>query len=347
MNRITIKDIARKLGVTPSTVSRALANNPRISKKTREEVMKVAKKMGYEPNVIAASLRKGKSDTVGMIVPGINRSFFSNVISGVEEILNTAGYNLIIIQSNENLQKEQRAVQTLLQNRVGGVIMSLSVQSSGHSHIKDMVKRGIPLVQFDRVAAEIPGPKIVNDNYTGAYLSVKHLLENGYTSIAHFSGSLSINVYRERFEGYKAALEEAGIEFNERFVFENSITRETGRRNVEIALNKLGADAIFSSGDFSALGALERLKELDVKVPEEFGVTGFANEPFAELMHPSLTSVEQNTREMGNRIAQTVIKSMTGESEEDISIAVELIVRESSNRINKKENKKLRRQNFY
>ena len=334
MKKITIKDIALKLDITPSTVSRALADNPRISKKTRVKVMETAKKMGYEPNVIAASLRKGTSDTVGMIVPGINRSFFSNVISGVEEMLNNAGFNLIISQSNENLKKEKLAVQTLMQNRVGGVIMSLSVQSSGHSHIKKMVKRGIPVVQFDRVASDIPGPKIFNDNFTGAYISVKHLLESGFKRIVHFSGSLGINVYKERMEGYKAALEEAGIEFNERFVFENSITRETGKRNVEIALNKLGADAVFSSGDFSALGALEKLKEMGVSVPEEFGVSGFANEPFAELMHPTLTSVEQNPREMGNRIALAIIKKLKGDEEdENIVIPVDLIIRESSMRI--------------
>ena len=333
MKRVTIKDIAHKLGITPSTVSRALAGNPRISRKTREEVMSAAREMGYEPNVIASSLRKGKSDTVGMIVPGISRSFFSSVISGVEEILNSAGYNLVIIQTNENLHKEQQAIQTLLQNRVGGVIMSLSVQTTDFSHIEKVVKRGIPLVQFDRVAAGIPGPKIVNDNFTGAYLSVKHLLKNGYKKIAHFSGSLGINVYRERLEGYKAALEEAGIKYDGRLVFENSITRETGKRNISVAVDKLGADAVFSSGDFSALGALEGLKELGVKVPEEFGVTGFANEPFAELMHPALTSVEQNTREMGNKIAQSVIKLMNGEKEEeDITVAVRLIVRQSSMR---------------
>lgn len=209
--------------------------------------------------------------------------------------------------------------------------MSLSVQSKDYSHVRRVAERGIPLVQFDRVAADIPGPKIVNDNFTGAYLSVKHLIKNGYARIAHFSGSPDINVYKERMEGYKAALEEAGMDFDNALVFDNSITRETGRRNVDIALNKLNADAVFSSGDFSALGAVERLKELGVKVPQEFGVTGFANEPFAELMHPSLTSVEQNTREMGNRIAQSIIKAMRGEKEEEyVNIAVRLIVRQSS-----------------
>ncbi len=329
--RITIKDIAKNLDITPSTVSRALAGNIRISSATRKRVVEAAAQMGYEPNVIASSLRKGKSDTIGMIVPGINRSYFSNVISGVEEILNPAGYNLIISQTHESFENEKRSVQALLRNRVGGIIISLSVQTKEFNHLQDVRKQGVPLIQFDRICSDIEGTKIVNDNYMGAYLSVKHLIKNGYRRIAHFSGSLRLNVYLDRLRGYKSALEEAGLEYDENLLFENSIIRETGRENIAIAINECGADALFSSSDYSALGALEKLKELNIKVPEEFGVAGFSNEPFAELMYPTLTSVEQNPHEMGNRIAQSVIKAMRGEDNaESIKIPVRLIVRESS-----------------
>ncbi len=329
--RITIKDIAKQLGVTASTVSRALAGNTRIAASTRKRVVEMATAMGYEPNIIASSLRKGKSDIIGMIVPGINRSYFSKVISGVEEILNPAGFNLIISQTHESFANEKRAIQVLLRNRVGGIIMSLSVQTKEFDHLKDVGKQGIPLIQFDRICKDIGGNKIVNDNYMGAYLAVKHLLKSGYQKIAHFSGSLRLNVYLERLKGYKSALEESGIEYDEKLVFENSITREVGRANIEIALKELGADALFSSSDYSALGALDKLKELKVKIPEDFGVVGFSNEPFAELMHPSLSSVEQNPHEMGNRIAQSVIKAIAGEKDiENINIPVRLIVRESS-----------------
>ncbi len=329
--RITIKDIAKQLGVTASTVSRALAGNTRIAASTRKRVVETATTMGYEPNIIASSLRKGKSDIIGMIVPGINRSYFSKVISGVEEILNPAGFNLIISQTHESFANEKRAIQVLLRNRVGGIIMSLSVQTKEFEHLKDVGKQGVPLIQFDRICKDIGGTKIVNDNYMGAYLAVKHLLKSGYRKIAHFSGSLRLNVYLERLKGYKSALEESGIEYDETLVFENSITREVGRVNIEIALKELGADALFSSSDYSALGALDNLKELKVKVPEDFGVVGFSNEPFAELMHPSLSSVEQNPHEMGNRIAQSVIKAIRGEKDiKNINIPVRLIVRESS-----------------
>ncbi len=329
--RITIKDIAKELGVTASTVSRALAGNTRISLSTRNRVTEAAAAMGYEPNIIASSLRKGKSDLIGMIVPGINRSYFSKVISGVEEILNPAGLNLIISQTHENYENEKRAVQALLRNRVGGIIMSLSVQTKIFGHLGDIVKQGVPMIQFDRICKDIEGTKVVNDNYMGAYLAVKHLLKNGYQRIAHFSGSLRLNVYLERLKGYRSALDEAGIEYDENLVFENSITRETGSANIAIAIKEMGADALFSSSDYSALGALDKLKELNVKVPEDFGVVGFANEPFSELMHPTLSSVEQNPHEMGNRIAQSVIKAIKGEKDiENVIIPVRLIVRESS-----------------
>ncbi len=328
---VTIKDIAKQLGVTASTVSRALAGNTRIAASTRKRVVEAATTMGYEPNIIASSLRKGKSDIIGMIVPGINRFYFSNVISGVEEILNPAGFNLIIIQTHESFANEKRAVQALLRNRVGGIIMSLSVQTKEFDHLMDIRKQGVPIIQFDRICKDVGGTKIVNDNYMGAYLAVNHLLKSGYRKIAHFSGSLRLNIYSERLKGYISALEESGIEYDEKLVFENSITREAGRVNIDIAFKKLGVDALFSSSDYSALGALDKLKELNIKVPEKFGVVGFANEPFAELMHPTLSSVDQNPHEMGNRIAQSVIKAIIGEKDvEDINIPVRLIVRESS-----------------
>ncbi len=329
--RITIKDIAQKLNITASTVSRALAGNTRISSETRTRVVETAALMGYEPNVIASSLRKGKSDTIGMVVPEINRSYYSNVISGVEEILNPAGFNLIVSQTHDSFENEKRSVQALLRNRVGGVIISLSAQTIEFDHLKDIGKQGVPLIQFDRVCDDVEGTKIVNDNFMGAYLSVNHLIKSGYRKIAHFSGSLSLNVYLERLKGYQRALEDAGIEYDENLLFESSIIRETGRKNVAIAIDKYGADALFSSSDYSALSAIYKLKELNIKVPEDFGVVGFSNEPFAELMHPTLTSVEQNPHEMGNRIAQSVIKAIGGEVDsENVNIPVRLIVRESS-----------------
>jgi len=331
MKKITINDIAKALSVTPSTVSRALAGNTRVSIKTRNLVNEKAREMGYQPNVIAASLRKGKSDTVGMIVPRVNRHFFSNVISGVEEILNPAGYNLVICQSGENAFKEEKAVETLLRNQVGGIILSLSVQTQSYEHLEEVVRRGIPLVQFDRINPAIPGAKVINDNYTGAYLATKHLLKSGYKRVAHFAGERKIKAYQERYEGYLKAMNEAGHDLDQGLLFENIITRQAGNATIKQVLEEGIADAVFCAGDYSALGALEGLKETGVMVPDDFGIVGFANEPFAELMYPTLSSVEQNAFEIGNKAAAAMIKSIEGEAANDeFLVPTRLIVRQSS-----------------
>ena len=331
MKRVTINDIAKELNVTPSTVSRALAGNTRVSLKTRELVAKKAKEMGYQQNVIAASLRKGKSDTIGMVVPRINRHFFSNVISGVEEILNPAGYTLVIVQSGENFNKEQKAIDMLMANHVGGIIISLSSQTKSYEHLDRVINRGIPLVQFDRVNPEIKSSKVLNDNFTGAYLATKHLIKSGYKSIGHLGGSRSLKAYEERYGGYLKAMEEAGREVDDKLVYENAITREAGYNAIKEALLQSKVDAFFCAGDYAALGVLDGLKELKISVPKEFGVVGFANEPFSELIHPTLTTVEQNAFEMGTRAATAMIKNLEGKHwEEEEVILTRLIVRDSS-----------------
>ncbi|WP_066629197.1 LacI family DNA-binding transcriptional regulator [Labilibacter marinus] len=331
MKRITINDIAKELNVTPSTVSRALAGNTRVSVKTRELVTQKAKELGYQQNVIAASLRKGKSDTIGMIVPRINRHFFSNVISGVEEILNPAGYTLVIVQSGENLIKEKKAIDMLLANHVGGIILSLSVQTNTYQHIETVINRGIPLVQFDRVNLDIKSSKVLNDNFTGAYLATKHLIKSGYQRIAHLGGARSLKAYDERFKGYSKAIEESGRLIEDALVYENAITREAGYKAINQVMERANPDAVFCAGDYSALGVLDALKEKNLKIPEEFGVVGFANEPFSELIHPTLSTVEQNAFEMGTRVATAMIKNLEGKHyEEEEVIPTRLIVRDSS-----------------
>lgn len=331
-HRITITDIAKEMGVTPSTVSRALAGNERVSLKTRERVIAVAKDLGYQPNVLASSLRSGRSDTIGMVVPRINRHFFSNVISGVEALLNPAGLNLLISQSHERMEDERKAVHSLLSNRVGGIIISHSVETSSFDHYNEVVAEEIPLIQFDRVTDKVPGPRIVNDNFLGGMRSTQHLIKNGCKRIAHFAGSLHVNVYQERFEGYKYALEKAGLEFDPSLLVENCIIQEEGARAISELAGTGKIDGLFAASDFSALGAIRKLKEMKIAIPGEVKVTGFANEPFSELVDPALSSVEQNAFEMGTQIARLIMGNMGKQSipEEEIHIPVRLIPRQSS-----------------
>ena len=320
----TITDIANALGITPSTVSRALAGNPRVKEETRIAVEKMARKLGYERNVVAANLRKGKSHIVGIVVPRIHREFFSNVIGGAEAVLNQAGYNVLICQTMESLEAEIKALKTLRNYRVAGVLLSHAIVDTNSNHVKEILE-DTPLIQYDRVFADLPGAKIVGANCEGAFQATMHLIEQGYKRIGTIAGYMTSQAYVERLAGYRLALESAGMPFDSSIVYENAIVRETG---YEAGLKAIeaGCDALYSAGAFSALGALDAAKEKGIRVPEDFGIVGTANEGFTALLTPSLSTLNQHPYEMGETAAHAFLEG----SRETQVIPMELIVRQSS-----------------
>ncbi len=324
---VTITDIARALGVTPSTVSRALSGSPRVKEETRRAVLQAAEEMGYERNVLASNLRRGRSDIVGIIVPRIYREFFSKVIGGAESILNAAGYSVLICQTHEKKDAEIRALRTLRKNQVAGVLMSHSFETDDPAPILEALGDDIPLVQFDRVFRSLPGAKVVNDNFEGAYAATRHLISNGYRRIGHFAGYKTCELFVERYLGYRKALEDCDMAYDEAIVFEDTIVRETGREAALRAL-ELGCDAIYSAGAFSALGALEAIKEKGVRIPEDFGLVGTSNESFTEVTSPSLTTLDQHAYEIG----QTAAKAFLFGSHATTVVSMELDIRESSSK---------------
>ena len=225
---VTISDIAAALGVTPSTVSRALSGSPRVKEETRLAVEKMAAEMGYERNVVASNLRKGRSDIVGIIVPRIHRNFFSNVIGGAESILEAAGYCVLICQTHERFEAEVKALRTLKNNQVAGVLMSHAIGSDNGNHILEVLGDRIPLVQFDRVFSDLPGAKVVSNNFEGAYAATKHLVEQGYRRIGTLAGYMNSEAYAARLEGYRQALRDSGLPVDESLVHYDTIVRETG-----------------------------------------------------------------------------------------------------------------------
>ena len=330
MAKPTINDIAKALNITPSTVSRALAGNTRVSEATRLSVERKASELGYERNILASSLRRGVSDTVGMIVPRINRQFFSNVISGAEAILNPAGYNLLICQSHERLEDEKRGLQTLIRNQVAGIIMSHSLESENGNHIAEITRGSVKLVQFDRVFSDLPGAKIVNDNFTGAFLATKHLIKNGYRRIGTLAGGLVSAAYRERLDGYKSALESEGMTVDDDIIFPDTVVRDKGIERTAIAIER-GCDALYCAGDYAALGALECARGKGLEVPRQFGIVGTANEIFTELTTPSISTLELNAFDMGNRAAQAFldINSQNKTGLVTVTVPMRLIIRET------------------
>lgn len=336
----TLSDIAKALNTNVSTVSRALNNHPRISKQMREKVQRLAKEMGYQANAIARQLKRGSSKTIGLIVPRINRSFFANVIHGVESIAKEAGYHVLICQSNDSEEEEYHCLNLLASQNVVGIIMSLASNSTETRYLQELINRGEHIIMFDRVHIDLPFKKVVNANRKSAYLATKHLLEEGYRKIAHFGGPLAINIYRDRFRGYQEALEEYGLALDPGLIFHACLTREEGYQQLQqLRANQTPFDAIFAASDFSALGALCALQDLKIKIPEEVGVFGFANEPFTELI--GLSSVEQFSEEMGKAAARLLLSSITEEKVEgqpedllpdEVLMPLKLMLRRSSQR---------------
>ncbi|MBQ3636071.1 MAG: LacI family DNA-binding transcriptional regulator [Bacteroidales bacterium] len=334
MPKPTITDIAKALDITASTVSRALAGSPKVSQATRMLVERKAAEMGYERNVLASSLRRGVTDTVGMVVPRVNRQFFSNIISGAEAVLNPAGYNLIISQSHEHSEDERRAIQTLLRNQVSGILISHSIETKDAEAFKDMLaSTGVTVIQFDRAFEGIGDLCVVNDNFECARSATRHLIESGYERIGYMGGDESSNVYVDRKAGYMAAMREAGLEVNDDYMFSNCITRDKGFYNAAKAVER-GCGALYCAGDYAALGVIEYARDKGIKIPEDFGVVGTANENFTDVVYPSLSSVEQNSTEMGTAVAKAFLDIKSGKAlnTDKIIIPTRLIVRDSSKR---------------
>lgn len=336
----TIQDIAKALNITASTVSRALNNHPKIKQTTKDLVIAKAKELLYQPNTIAASLRKGKANTVGMIVPRVNRHFFSNIITGVESVLNPAGYNLIICQSEENYEKEINNINTLIASRVSGILISISLETKKLDHIRKVMNHHIPVVMFDRVADELDVCKVENDDLAGSYDVTKHLIEQGYRKMMWIGGSRSFNTYHNRFSGYQKALAEIGIDAEQMPILEGDISLKATYEYFKTYQDEHSLpEVIFSASDYMAMGAIMAFQEKGLTVPNDIAISGYSNEPFAELVNPKLTTVEQFSKEMGRATARLLLDEIESESEEQVPrktiLRPKLIIRESTIKKNK------------
>lgn len=307
--KITISDIAKALKVNPGTVSRALADSPKISKETKQAVLDMAAQLNYKPNRIASSLRSGKSHVIGVMIPSAEINFFGSVVHGIESIANTHGYNVLIYQSNESEEYEAKGIETFLSARVDGILASIAKNTHDYSHYQDVKDRGVPLVLFDRTNDALDIPSVVIDDYMGAFIATGHLIKQGYTRIAHITGPQHLNIFTERVRGYLAALRANNLEMDEQFIFEGNVSIESGRQAVDYFSTLTNQpDAIFAVEDFTALGVIKRLKEKGIDIPSEFGVIGFANESFGEHITPSLSTIDQQTVLMGQEAVKLLLK---------------------------------------
>ena len=332
--QITIKDIARELKISASTVSRALQNHPDISKSTKEAVKELAKKYNYRPNAIALSLKLKRTNIIGVMIPEMVHYFFSSVISGIESVANEKGYNVIVCQTNESYDKELKAVNTLDSARVSGVLASLSKETSDYSHFKDLIDNGTPVVFFDRICTGLKTDRVVVDDYTGAYTAVDHLIKSGCRNIVFYSADENLEITKNRKSGYIDALRANSIPVNEDLIFKCD-TRAAAIELTPILLRyKNRPDAFFTINDDTASGVIYAIKHAGLSVPEDISVCGFGDGIIAQNSDPELTTVEQNGFEMGVEACRLLINRIEYNYDENQVvhkvIRTNLIVRKST-----------------
>ena len=336
--RTTIKDIANVLGITPSAVSKALNNNPRISKKTKANVIQVAKNLNYQPNHIASALRKGKSNLVGVIIPRANSHFFSSIIEKIEEVLNKEGYNIIITQSNESYKKECNNIDALLYTQVDGIIASMANETVDLQYYEKIKSQNIPLILFDRGENDLNVDYVGIDDYQSSHIVIKHLVDQGCKRIAHIGGFSHTRIYKNRIRGYRDALKKYNLPIEDALITESNLRMEDGRKNMELLLSLPNPpDAVYVAGDYAALGALQVLKEHNINIPQDMALVGFSNDSFTALVTPSLSSIEQHSEKIGELAAHAFLKRMSNPNHpvtlNKMILKPELIIRDSSKRI--------------
>lgn len=332
---ITIYDIANKLNISAATVSRALKDHPRVSKKTKKLVIKTANEMGYRSNSFASNLRKKSSHIIGLIVPRLNSNFMADVIAGLEKVLNNNNYNLIISQSLETMQKEISNANAMLVNRVDGLLISLAYDTTNIDHLEPFIKRNIPVIFFDRVFEHDRCPQIYIDNYKAAYEITTHLIKQGCKRIVHITASQLRKIYAERYAGYKKALEDHNIKFDADLVIINDLSSEAGIASAhQILKMSPRPDGVFSANDNCAISCMQTLKKEGIKLPADMAFAGFNNDPAAIVVEPNLTTVNYKGYEMGEVAAKLMIDHLINKDEfhpaHSLILRSEMIVRESS-----------------
>lgn len=302
--RTTIYDIANALDVTVSTVSRALSDFPGISDATKKAVIEMAAKLDYRPNKLASALKSGKTFIIGVIVPSIQAHFFASIIHSIEDELKDSGYSIIVYQSSESVAKEIKGVSTLLEAQVDGIMASLALETEDVSHFEEVIKQNKPLILFDRVDERLKVPTVTLNDFKAGFIAATHLIERGYKKIAFVTTSHKIKIFSERLEGYKQALKLHNLPILEEDIILGGLSIKDGRFGISKLLrNETKPDAIIAGDDFTALGIVKKLKEVNL-APPVIGVMGFANEVFSPYVTPSLSTVDQHPNLIGKECAK-------------------------------------------
>jgi DNA-binding LacI/PurR family transcriptional regulator len=337
MKYITIKDVAKALNVSVSTVSRAFNDKYDIRKETRDFILTKSREMGYHPNPIAKKLRSQCSFNIGVVVPEFINPFFHEVIIGIQDVLFKAGYQVLIMQSNESTENELENIKTLENNMVDGIIISISQETSNIDYYRKLTKEGFPLVMFNRVADEINVPKVIFDDYKWAFFATEHLIYQGYKKIFHFSGPKVLGLCQKRAQGFQDALKKHRIPVSADLIIETGLQIADGERMIQKLIDEKNLpEAIFCVNDMTAIGTLKKLKQNGFKIPTDVALVGFTETKAAELIEPQLTTVAQPTFEMGQIAAKLLLEQINSKGNfvpQEIVLNGRLNIRDSSVKI--------------
>lgn len=338
MKNITLKQIAETLGISITTVSKALKGYADVNENTRKSVLELAERLQYTPNSFAVNLRTQESKTIGLVIPEVVHHFFSNVIRGIIEEAEKNGYLVIILQSSESVASEKKQIELLLQKRVDGIIISLSNESNNESYFSHIIEREIPLVQFDKISKLIPSSKVIINDQKAAYSAVSHLIAKGCKKIAHIRGPINPQNAIDRFLGYKKALEDHKIPFDSTLVYTcTNVTFEEGKSFAEqILTSHPDVDGIFAITDLVAVGVLAYCNDNDIKVPEDVKLIGFSNWFMSQVVSPKLSTVDQPSFEMGKQSFHLLLEEINAKKDglsftpKTIELDTTIIEREST-----------------
>jgi LacI family transcriptional regulator len=311
LHTVTINDIALELGLSKSTVSKALSDSYEISEKTKKLVQAYAAERNFKPNILARSLKQGYTKSIGIVISTIDNNFFSQVIDGIESVAEEKGYNISITQTHESYEKEIRKVNHFSDRYIDGILISLSSETNDLQHLKSLQEKGLPIVFFDRVAKEINTHKVITDNFKGAYNGTQHLIEAGYKRIAHITSSRNLSITNERLAGYTAALKDHQLQPDSAYIKYCS----HGGKNIEetaTGVNELLAlsprpDAILTASDRITTQTLTLLNQAGIRIPQDIALIGFTNSKLADVLHPPLSAIVQPGFEIGKTAIELLI----------------------------------------
>lgn len=334
--QVTIYDIAKELSISAATVSRALTNTVDVKPDTRERVINAAKKMGYHTNNFASSLRKKQGQMIGVIVPKLNSHFMAEALSGIERTINEAGYNLIISQSHESLIAEVTATKGMLKNRVDGLLVSLCFDNNTTKHFDELINHGIPVVFFDRTSNSTNYESVKIDNFKAAYDITIHLIEQSCKRILHITANQLRDVFAERLQGYKQALKDKHIPYNEDLVLITDLSPQSGMLAAQHILKMDNTpDAVFATNDFFAITCMRELQKAGIRVPEDIAFAGFNNDLLSTLVVPTLTTVNYDGVQMGQLAAKALLQKLNDRSapNHNLLMPYQIVIRNSSQKL--------------